>query len=69
MVIETGTEYPTHNCGKVLDYCTFQDTKIFFCIFCKKVIKAAKEPDIQITINVTDSEMNEYNKETLEEFR
>lgn len=68
MVIDT--EVPSHACGKVMDFCTFHDTKIFFCIFCKKVIKAAKEPDIHITIHIQpDGEMNEYDTETLEELR
>lgn len=73
MVYDTGffkTEYPKHNCGKVLDYCTYEDTKFFFCIFCKKVIKAVKEPDIQITINVkSDLEMNEYDPAVLEDLK
>jgi len=49
--------YPPHSCGRVVDYCTHEDTQIFFCIFCKKVIGAAK-----VTIKVK-TEMKEYDEE------
>jgi hypothetical protein len=64
-----GSEYPTHNCGKVLDFCTFHDTKIYFCIFCKKVISAKKEgPDIQISVYIEDDEKSyERDDETIED--
>jgi hypothetical protein len=60
-----------HSCGKVLDYCQYEDTKIFFCIFCKKVTGAAKESQItmSMSINIQDftGDMNEYSEETLKE--
>ncbi len=64
------TEYPSHSCGKVLDFCTYNDIKIFFCIYCKKIITAKREADIKITINLNeDAEMNEYDEETLEDLK
>lgn len=61
-------EYPSHNCGKAPDYCYWQDTIIFFCRFCKKVTGAAKESDIEITIDInSDVEINEYSEQTLKE--
>ena len=61
---------PEHKCGKVLDYCVYEDTKIFFCIFCKKVTGAAKESAIQVTINLDDDiEMNQYHESNLVEWK
>lgn len=64
------TKYPDHKCGKVLDYCIYQDTKIFFCIFCKKVTGAAKESQIKITVKLSDEiGMKEYDDDVLEELK
>ena len=59
-----------HKCGAVLDYCTYNDIKIFFCIYCKKIITAKREPDIQITISLNeDAVMNEYDEDVLEDLK
>lgn len=76
MVIDTTVfptdKYPTHNCGKVLDFCIYENTRIFFCIFCKKVTGAAKESQISITIKLNEEDigrqMKEYDKENLREW-
>ena len=71
MVIDTPeTKYPDHKCGKVLDYCIYEDTKIFFCIYCKKVTGAAKESQISITVRLEDldTQMKEYDQENLKEW-
>ena len=63
------TKYPNHKCGKVLDYCIYEDTKIFFCIYCKKVTGAAKESAIQITLSLEDDiQMDEYLEKNLKEW-
>ena len=72
MVYDTGffesKELP-HKCGRVLDHCVYNDIKIFFCIFCRKVITAKREADIEISISLnTDVEMNEYDQENLKEW-
>lgn len=54
-----------HTC-KVLDYCQFEDTKIFFCIICKKVKGAAKEYQITISMD-SEVEMDKYSEEFLKE--
>ena len=61
---------PDHKCGTVMDFCTYNDIKIFFCIYCKKIITAKREPEIQISISLKDDvEMDEYDDETLEDLR
>ena len=72
MVYDTGfnTKYPDHACGKVLNYCVYEDTKIFFCIYCKKVTGAAKESQINVTVRIeTDAEMDEYDQKLLEDLK
>ena len=56
-------DYPRHSCGRVVDYCTFQDTTIYFCIFCHKVTGAKKE-ETKITLRL--GKMNEYDDELRE---
>jgi len=63
------TTVPNHSCGKVLDYCIWEDTKFFFCIYCKKIKTASKE-EFKITIRLdSDAEMNEYDPKVLEELK
>ncbi len=64
-----------HKCGAVQDFCIFRDTKIFYCIFCKKVLSAKvdKEPEqVEITYSVTvdlkDKKQNEYDESNLKEW-
>ena len=59
-----------HVCGRVVDYCVWEDTKFFFCIYCKKIITATKE-EFKITIKLNDSskDMKEYDHATLEELK
>ena len=69
------TGYMKHKCGAVQDFCTFHDTKIFYCIFCKKVISAKRDPEItklEVTVIVRDidddKKQNEYDDENLKEW-
>jgi len=64
-----------HKCGAVQDFCTFRDTKIYFCIFCKKVISAkVDQPQPQpeqveitysVTVDLSDKKQNEYDEANL----
>ncbi len=68
-------EPPTHICGAKQDFCVYHDTKIYFCIICKKVLTAVREPEeFKITYSITmvdvpqDKEMNEYDDTNLEKW-
>ncbi len=67
-------EPPTHKCGSVQDYCIYHDTKIYFCIYCKKVTTAVKEPEeFKITYSITmvdveDKKQDEYDEANLEKW-
>ena len=64
--------YPNHKCGAVQDFCTFHDTKIYFCIYCKKVISAKRDPvdkiSIVIDIDLEDRKQDEYDPEQLKDW-
>ena len=61
---------PDHACGRVCDYCTYNDIYIYFCIYCKKIITAKREPDIKISISLADEiGMKEYDNDVLEELK
>jgi len=65
-----------HKCGAVQDFCTFRDTKIYFCIFCKKVISAKvdqPQPEqveitYSVTVDLSDKKQNEYDEDNLKEW-
>jgi len=64
-----------HKCGAVQDFCTFRDTKIYFCIFCKKVISAKvdEQPEkveitYSVTVDLSDKKQNEYDEDNLKEW-
>ena len=61
---------PDHACGRVCDYCTYNDIYIYFCIFCKKIITASREPDVKITIHIPpqNKEIDEYDEENLKDW-
>jgi len=52
----------------------FRDTKIYFCIFCKKVISAkVDEPEkveitYSVTVDLSDKKQNEYDEDNLKEW-
>jgi hypothetical protein len=62
-------DYPDHICGKVMEYCIFNETKIYFCSYCRKVSSASINPEenVKITIFLTDEfkdkKQNEYDED------